>query len=858
MTLLDSLLDAIVRLEGDALVMHVGEKPYVVTTSSSMNAYRGPLAWGQVELSSRVLTPDAVLSMVGQILPADQREALEELGAVEHEIASPMGVSDKFSVVAARGGDDIWLELRRHPVTAREGAAEIEAPAATDGAGASEPAGAAASATGQTAGAAVGLQEPPAVPEIPGWPGAQRAGAQPEVDHVGTPPASIETAAVTESSKSAESVEETAIEERVPVFDEIAADEAEHIEHILIPLTRPDLPAETGDSTSLEVIEPEAQHAPTEEDVDAMLAATAASLLSANLKPDSPAVQGTGPGQGSAGADELAAPDTFEVVMDDVELESAAVSEPVVEAGVEPPADLDLTAALDEMPAGPWSPPASAQAPNLPVDTPAQPVAEAQTPTEAGAVPEPIELPKPEPASTAAPAVAKTPRRSREPEDTAAPHAPVKAAPHEQPSTPPEISVDKSVAPPVSPSHAPAQKAPKIAAGAHQTAPGGLVVPIDRAPARPERPDAGGRVDDEALLKVLRVAAERGASTVYVVAQSKPMLRVDGEISAIEEGPALTPADIERLVSTLAPPRAAGTPAAANAEWISEVPQVGRVRCVTFRDHRGPGLIFRVISPRLISADHLNLSPEIRELCTLADGLVLVAGARGSGKSTLLSSFVDLINRARSDHVITVETEIAFVHESRRSFVSQREVPHGSAAAAMAVSAAMREDPDVLVIEDLQSPEVAMLALQAAESGRLVFASINASSSASALEAFVSMVPEAERASVRASLAGVLRAVVAQVLLRRASGGRVAAQELLLNSAAVSASIRDGSAPGVAAALESGQRVGMLPLNDSLAGLVRAGTVHGPEAYRRSPDREALLASLLREGVDTSFAERLA
>ncbi len=119
-TLLESLLDAIVRLEGDALVMHVGEKPYVVTTSSSMNAYRGPLAWGQVELSSRVLTPDAVMSMVTQILPVEQRQSLDELGAVEHEIVPPAGVADRFTVVAARGGDDIWLELRRLPLNVVE------------------------------------------------------------------------------------------------------------------------------------------------------------------------------------------------------------------------------------------------------------------------------------------------------------------------------------------------------------------------------------------------------------------------------------------------------------------------------------------------------------------------------------------------------------------------------------------------------------------------------------------------------------------------------------------------------------------------------------------------------------------
>ena len=111
MKLLDSLLDAIVRLEGDALVMHVGEKPYVVTASSSMNAYRGPLAWGQVELSSRVLTFDAVSSMLVQILPDDQQQALTEFGAIEHEIPSPTGVADRFSVVAARGGEDVWLEV---------------------------------------------------------------------------------------------------------------------------------------------------------------------------------------------------------------------------------------------------------------------------------------------------------------------------------------------------------------------------------------------------------------------------------------------------------------------------------------------------------------------------------------------------------------------------------------------------------------------------------------------------------------------------------------------------------------------------------------------------------------------------
>ena len=280
MTLLDSLLDAIVRLDGDALVMHVGEKPYVVTTSSAMNAYRGPLAWGQVELSSRVLTPDAVMSMVGQILPADQRHALDEIGAVEHEIASPSGVTDRFSVVAARGGDDIWLELRRLPAIAAEAAAE-GAQAGPEGTIPADDA-AAATMTGHMSGTAVGLQEPPPPPaetEIePAAEHGQQQGAG--------PPAARAPAG--EPSRPVEGRGERAIEERVPVVDEVRHEDAAHVEHLFIPLAREDGRAESGPESdpALELVEAEPQHTPTDQDVDSMLAATAASLLSANLKSD--------------------------------------------------------------------------------------------------------------------------------------------------------------------------------------------------------------------------------------------------------------------------------------------------------------------------------------------------------------------------------------------------------------------------------------------------------------------------------------------------------------------------------------------------------------------------------------------
>jgi len=387
----------------------------------------------------------------------------------------------------------------------------------------------------------------------------------------------------------------------------------------------------------------------------------------------------------------------------------------------------------------------------------------------------------------------------------------------------------------------------------------GVVVPLARTPIKPEPVSVPFTPsEDAALMHTLRVAAARGASTVYVVAQSKPMIRIDGEIGPLESEPTLTAADVDRLVMELAPPRRRDALQNGPVEWLCDVPEIGRVRCMTFKDHRGPGVLFRMFPPRAISADQLGLTPEVQALCQQSDGLVLVTGARASGKSTLLNAFVDLINRTRSDHVITIESQIGFVHESRRSFISQRESRGDSELAATYARAALREDPDVMMIEDLKSPELVSAALEAAESGRLVFASVPASSTIGALERLIEVFPADRRATARTSLATALRGVIAQVLLRRAKGGRVAAREILLNTPAVSQLVLEGKMFQLPVALDSGRRHGMVPLTDSLAAHIRDGTVHVAEAYRKALDRAALVALLKREGIDTSFAERLA
>jgi twitching motility protein PilT len=384
--------------------------------------------------------------------------------------------------------------------------------------------------------------------------------------------------------------------------------------------------------------------------------------------------------------------------------------------------------------------------------------------------------------------------------------------------------------------------------------PPAVILPLTRQPRLESGADSRTPVATT-LQRLLRIAANRGAATLYLVAQTAPMVRIDGEFSTLEGEAPLTTAFVERLLADVAP--AVPEPASASAEWMIDLPEIGRVRCVTFRDHRGPGVIFRIVPPRAVSADQLGLSAEVQALCTEAEGLILVAGGRGSGKSTLLTSFVDLINRTRSDHIITAESQIDFVHENKRSFISQREV-RGDDAVVAAVRAAVREEPDVLLIEDIRTQELAALALEAAESGRLVFASIPGVSTATAIERLIELFPAERREKTQAALAASLRGMVSQVLLRKLRGGQVAAREVLINTPSVANLILEGKTFHLSAALESGRRAGMTSFAESLATLVREGTVHPSHAFRKAPNREQFLAILRRDGVDTSVAERLA
>jgi twitching motility protein PilT len=386
--------------------------------------------------------------------------------------------------------------------------------------------------------------------------------------------------------------------------------------------------------------------------------------------------------------------------------------------------------------------------------------------------------------------------------------------------------------------------------------PAAVVTSIARPSLKLQPPQSSAAASTQALLvEVLRAAAEHGASMVYALVDTRPSMRLSGEIAPVGTQAPVAAGDVERFIFQFAPRELV---ADATPEWTCSVPDVGRVRCVAFQDHSGAGLIFHLPSREAVVADDVSIGDQLRSLCDEPDGLIVVAGPRSSGKSALLSDFVDVINSTRFDHVITIESQIRRVHEKRLSFISQREVRGDGDAIAKAARAALREGPDVLVIEDLRAPEALVAALDAARAGRLVFGSISAPTTPGAVERLIDAFPADRRSQVRASLAGALRAVVAQILVPKIAGGRIAAREVLLSSPAVRKVILDGAISQLPIAIESGRNLGMRTMVDALGTLVRNGVVSIAAACAAAPDRAALVSALERDGIDVSGVERRA
>jgi twitching motility protein PilT len=422
----------------------------------------------------------------------------------------------------------------------------------------------------------------------------------------------------------------------------------------------------------------------------------------------------------------------------------------------------------------------------------------------------------------------------------------------------------------IRPQHAAAAAAPTTdgsgaATGARDT---GSIVAIPAEPAASER--ASSRVDvtssvasgpdDDAfradIEHLLTQLFERNASDLHLRIGEPPILRLHGEMVRIEGRGALDNGVLEGMLRSIMPERNRHEYAELNdTDFAHEIPGVARFRCNALRDRKGAAAVFRVIPARVVTADELGLTEEVQRLAQLPRGLVLVTGPTGSGKSTTLCSLIDLVNRTRSDHVITIEDPIEFVHENKQCIITQRQVGVHTSSFKHALRAALREDPDIILVGELRDLETVSIAIETAETGHLVFGTLHTTGAVSTVDRLIDQFPPDRQAQIRVMLAESLKGVISQVLCKKIGGGRVAAREVLLSIPAISNLIREGKTFQIPSILQTSKRLGMVMLNDALIDLVDGNLVEPREAYLKASDKQGFAALLRQRKHDTSFLD---
>jgi twitching motility protein PilT len=338
----------------------------------------------------------------------------------------------------------------------------------------------------------------------------------------------------------------------------------------------------------------------------------------------------------------------------------------------------------------------------------------------------------------------------------------------------------------------------------------------------------------------LRLLVQQGGSDLHLSCGSPPVIRVHGHLQRVKFRD-LTEQDLTLLFYEILKPeqkeKYVGT---SDLDFAYEIPGVARFRGNLFRQHRGPGAVFRVIPSKVLSADEINLPEVIRGFAHLHKGLVLVTGPTGSGKSTTLAAVIDLINQTRPDHILSIEDPIEFVHQNKLGLVNQREVGPHTRSFAAALRAALREDPDVILVGEMRDQETISLAMTAAETGHLVFGTLHTNSAHKTVDRIIDTFPGELQSQVRSMLAESLRGVVAQQLLRKKGGkGRVAAHEIMVGTPAVSNLIREGKTFQIPSIIQTSKKDGMVLMDQSILNYLMAGVVDAEEAYAKANDKAA-------------------
>ncbi|RLC58966.1 MAG: twitching motility protein PilT [Chloroflexi bacterium] len=342
------------------------------------------------------------------------------------------------------------------------------------------------------------------------------------------------------------------------------------------------------------------------------------------------------------------------------------------------------------------------------------------------------------------------------------------------------------------------------------------------------------------IAQLLAFGVKQGASDLHLSAGLPPMIRVDGDIRRINV-PEMEHKQVHDMIyDIMSDKQRKDYEEFLETDFSFEIPGLARFRVNAFNHNRGAGGVFRTIPSKILSLEDLGAPKIFQEISEFPRGIVLVTGPTGSGKSTTLAAMVDYKNDTEYGHILTVEDPIEFVHESKKCLVNQREVHRDTLGFNEALRSALREDPDTILVGEMRDLETIRLALSAAETGHLVFGTLHTSSAAKTIDRIVDVFPAAEKSMVRSMLSESLKAVIAQTLMKKIGGGRVAAHEIMIGTPAIRNLIREDKIAQMYSAIQTGQNVGMQTLDQNLKTLLGQGVVSKEEAKRKAANPDSL------------------
>lgn len=322
------------------------------------------------------------------------------------------------------------------------------------------------------------------------------------------------------------------------------------------------------------------------------------------------------------------------------------------------------------------------------------------------------------------------------------------------------------------------------------------------------------------ITELLAFSAKQGASDLHLSSGLPPMIRVDGDVRRINLPP-MQHKQVHGLIYEIMNDRQRKDyEEFLETDFSFEVPGVARFRVNAFNQNRGAGAVFRTIPSKVLNMEELGMGQVFRDICQTPRGICLVTGPTGSGKSTTLAAMVDYINDNKYQHILTIEDPIEFVHESKKCLINQREVHRDTHGFSAALRSALREDPDIILVGEMRDLETIKLALEAAETGHLVFGTLHTQSAAKTIDRIIDVFPAAEKSMVRSMLSESLQAVVAQTLMKKNGGGRVAAHEIMRGTPAIRNLIREDKVAQMYSAIQTGASVGMQTMDQCLADMV--------------------------------------